>query len=112
MATKTSNEVRSRSVPPFRGAFIFASATSRQALVASRRCRRLQTFACCLHDACCDAIGITICGWATIFHVSFTVLLCSTRNADGRATIGNTKLEILDAAGFMLACKAFVVAPC
>merc|ERR1712232_58658 len=69
-------------------------------------CQRLS---CCLHDATCDAVGIAIGSRAAVFHVAFSISFCRAGNSNRGPTVGNTKLEIFDAACLVFPGEALVI---
>merc|ERR1719198_1647767 len=63
-----------------------------------------------LQDARGDAVGVAVRRRAAVLHVALAVLLGVARDADRRAAVGDAVLEVVDAAGLVLARKALVVA--
>merc|ERR1719401_895905 len=68
-----------------------------------------ERFCSSLQDPGGNAVRITIGCRTTVFHIATSFLLGISGNANGSTTVGNSKLELRNAASFMLACEALVV---
>merc|ERR1711924_395869 len=69
-----------------------------------------QALSSSLDDAACHAVWIAVGCRTPVFHVAPSLLLCGTWDTDGGASVGNSELELSDAASLVLACQALVVA--
>merc|ERR1719224_359600 len=69
-----------------------------------------QGFSSGQEDASCHTIRIAVGCWTSVFHVALSLCFSSARNANGGATVSNTKLELVDAASLVEACETLVVA--